>query len=62
MKKKLIVVLVVLAISSVVLVGCKKKTECFFCGDEALCGTIKFWGEDCYICGDCMAEWKAMFG
>lgn len=62
MKKKVFAMVLVLVILSTLLVGCKKKTECDFCGEVARCDTIKFWGEECDICGNCLDEWNELFG
>lgn len=62
MKKRIVAILLVLVALSTLLFGCKKKTECDFCGEMARCDTIKIWGEECNICDDCRAEWDELFG
>ncbi len=56
MKKRLLTTIIALATIATLLIGCAEKRECDFCGEEAKCSTISFWGEELYICRECEEE------
>ena len=51
MKKYSIILL--FCILSLVFIGCAKKHECDWCGEEKMCKEKNFLGEPIYICDDC---------
>lgn len=59
MKKKIIIVGIIIAMASVCMTGCKKKAECFYCGEEKRCNEkILDQDEKVYMCEECEKEYK----
>ncbi len=67
MKRKLVKATVIVSAFMMLtmgLTGCKKKTECDFCGEVKRCSEEEIFGESVYICGDCedaLEELGSMF-
>lgn len=64
MKRIISVVLATLtiAMSAFALTSCGEKHECDFCNEEKKCEVKSVWGEEIYVCDDCMDELNDMFG
>lgn len=62
MKKKIVAMVLILAVLPSTLVGCKEKVKCDFCGEIARCETTEVWGEELYICDDCLDELNELMG
>lgn len=56
MKKKIIIAIAVCIFLLSVLTACGQKATCDFCGEEKVCTTKSFLGEEVKICGDCQNE------
>lgn len=62
MKRKLVKATVIVSAFMMLtmgLTGCKKKTECDFCGEMKKCSEETFFGETVNICGDCEKDLEA---
>lgn len=61
MKKRIVVLGMVMVILAGCLTGCKKKTECFYCGEEKKCSEKTLASDEkVFICNDCEKELKSM--
>ncbi len=62
MKKKILIVGMIIAMTAGCMTGCKKKAECFYCGEEKRCHEKELYGEEkVYICDDCEKELTSVF-
>ena len=59
--KKTIAILKVSIMLMMVLTGCGKKAECYFCGEEKRCNTKTIMGEKLDYCKDCEEEIEDFF-
>lgn len=57
--KKLITLTLVIVTVVTTFAGCKL-TECYLCGDNAICQKEELMGSDVFLCNDCIKDLKEL--